>query len=267
MSLTGFVCFVLGLVIFSRLSSRRESKRIDEFGNSLPVNRIKTEIGSGLLKGRADTRAVDKLLCLVSKDLEGKYMPNMFGNTNKTTTFFRRVGREGSIINLVVDRFPPMEAEDRTDIRGNAIKGLQGNTIDCWVVGVVKDVGDILQTEKPGIRWATGTVHQSVAFILHILVTALKLVLMLLVSFTLPTADEEVANNLADTSTDLVGTKVTDKKVHSTTISNILHKSVSELLESLHPVDINHITGTTDKDLSHCFTATNCWSVGVYSIC
>jgi len=75
-----------------------------------------------------------------SEDLVSHGMPNIFSNSNHMTKSLTRFRGEVGIINLVVNLFPKMKAEEGTNVHSGAISMLEW---DSSTVGVVQEEADI----------------------------------------------------------------------------------------------------------------------------
>ena len=91
----------------------------------LPTEEIETPIGVG--RGRADIGAADDLQSVLGEDLVGHGMADVFSDANNVALEFGGGGGEIRIVQLVVNFFPEVEAEERTDVRCGTSEALHGD--------------------------------------------------------------------------------------------------------------------------------------------
>jgi hypothetical protein len=60
-------------------------------------------------------------------------MTNIMRDAHKVTTFFPRSGWKWCVINLKINRFPPIKTEKGADVLGGAFGALEWNTTKCPV--------------------------------------------------------------------------------------------------------------------------------------
>ena len=72
------------------------------------------------IHGRSKEGTAHDLLGLIIQDLVGHDVAHILSNPNKSASPLTGCGREGTLIHLVVDWFPPMEAEEGADVIGSA---------------------------------------------------------------------------------------------------------------------------------------------------
>jgi hypothetical protein len=113
----------------------------DGRAGSIVTKKIGTEITTRGVKSRANVGPSDYALRIIRQNLEGHGVPNVFSDTNPTSTFLLRVGWKVGIILAVVDWFIPSEIEERTDVWSRSGKRLKGR--DSFRAGV----SDVIQQE------------------------------------------------------------------------------------------------------------------------
>ena len=108
-------------------------------------------------------------------------MADMFSDANNVALEFGGGGGEIRIVQLVVNFFPEVEAEERTDIRGGTSEALHGDPIDGSAEGVVEEEAGIHKAEEPGVWWSTGPIKDDIGGGLDHLDAPFSRVLVLLV--------------------------------------------------------------------------------------
>ena len=139
------------------------------------------------IEGRADTRPIDDLSCVIRQCLPSHGMSNMLRNANPASGFLPRIRGKIRVIQLVVDRLPEAEAQQRACVSSRPSHLLDGDAASEVRHCVVQNEADVQQAEQPGVCRCTGTVRGGVGRGLDLLVAVLSWVLELLVGLTLPT--------------------------------------------------------------------------------
>ena len=101
------------------------------------------------------------------------------------------------------------------------------------------------------------TVHDSVGHALDVLVFAFSWVLVLLMGFTLPISDDQVAEDVLDATADLHLGTVTDKPRGCTTTTDDILEGVDKSFLGFQGVDITNSGCEADKELGNRYARVN----------
>ena len=94
----------------------------------------------------------------------------------------------------VVNRLVETIIRYHADVRDLAVDHTERClAIEGWGRESVENVGDILETEVPHVRWGIGGVHRAVDGTFDILPAAFSMILVLVMRLTLPIRDDEGA--------------------------------------------------------------------------
>ena len=106
-------------------------------------------------------------------------------------------------------------------------------------------------------------VHDGVGHALDVLVFAFSWVLVLLMGFTLPISDDQVAEDVLDVTADLhLGTVADKPRGYSTATDDIL-EGVDKSFLGFQGVDITNSGREADKELSNRYARVNCRGIRV----
>ncbi len=181
-------------------------------------------------------------------------MANVFGESSEVTkTFQRSVDRlslGGRVIVGVVNRLVETILRDHANVGDLTDEHPERSfAVEGWGREPVENVGDILETEVPHVRWGVGGVHRAVDGTFDILPATFGMVLVLVVGFTLPIGNDKGAQNIVSSFADLISTVVTGKFIHgTTTFTYDVFKGVDELLGTVHRKDVNNVCVAADED-------------------
>jgi hypothetical protein len=120
-------------------------------------------------------------------------MANIVRDAHEVSTFFTRSGWKRCIINLKINRFPPIKLEKGADALSGTFGALEPNTTECpSVVRQIKKNGNTHWAKQPSARRQTRTIQKCVRHCLQCLTRAFAGALMLLMWLALPLADMQL---------------------------------------------------------------------------
>ena len=114
----------------------------------------------------------------------------MFGNAYKVTEAFGRLGTERGVIGLKINRFKLEE----TGVRAYIAKCTGSNEDRLFVRqsrirNNIEESSNVCHAQQPEMRWCACTVHDAIDNMLKCLISPFKLILVLVIGFTLPESD------------------------------------------------------------------------------
>jgi hypothetical protein len=219
------------------------------------------------IKSSSNIGLVYNLLCIIGEDHVSHGMAHIISESNKTPTPFSRVRRKTSIIHLKVHRFPPSKAEKRADIRCGTSQYLHwcAPIEGCWG-SKVQDKAYIHQCKEPGLWGRSCGIHNSVRHPFDILVLAFSRILMLLMGFNLPIANDEGPEDILNSAADFDLGTVANKLGGSARTSNHILQGVDKCLFGFQGIYITDGEGETNKKLGNGHTRVNCRDIRVHNV-
>ena len=151
----------------------------------------------------------------MANNKKSESMADVFRETSKVSKAFRRSMNRlclcGRVIMGVVNWLVETVIRDHANVRDLAIDHAERClAIEGWGRESVEDVGDILKAEVPHVRRGIGSVHGAVDGAFDILPAAFSVILVLVMRLTLPIRDDEGAQDIVGSFTDLIRTTITD---------------------------------------------------------
>lgn len=208
----------------------------------LPFRRIHTFVVVSRVKGGANFRAMDDFMGVVGKYFVGHGVPNGVSKADKATSGFARGRRETWIMGSVVDRLVEVEAEDDTDVRGDAVKHFKrGAPVERGSGGVIENKSNVDKGKEPGMAGCTSAIDNSVSNAFDILVTTFSFVLMLMVGFRLPVFNDIGTEDFFDSCAGGKGGGVADQLDRSTSEPDVIFECLRELLGGVNAIDVDDI--------------------------
>ena len=215
----------------------------------LPADGLQSKVevisGDGANRG-----TMMNLVSMIVEDAIAKFMANMSGNTHPTATAFWRVTEFGVRL-PVVNSLVEVKSEEGTDVTPLTSGQGKGDTADTLRVHMIKEVTCVFQCKKPCLRRGAGAVHKDISPGLERVNTTFSRILVLLIGFTLPGADDKGTEEFLGLATSFHFGAISEEATHGSPFTNVVLEGTDKLLFGAHTVGISEEGGMASKDLGH----------------
>jgi NAD(P)-dependent dehydrogenase (short-subunit alcohol dehydrogenase family) len=146
------------------------------------------------------------------KDLVSEGVAGVFRDSNHVAVAFGGGGGEIGVVRAPVDAFVERKPKEDTDVGGVTKEEFEGCPIvEGWGGNAVADKTDVLKGKEPTFVGSTGAVEESVDVMFEGLVSTFGWILVLVVGFGLPCADEVSTENVLNGFAELDLCTVSDE--------------------------------------------------------
>ena len=168
----------------------RIGSRFDVLFNGLPIEDLEAEVGISRVEGGTDRGTFDDFASVACEDAIREGVAHVLSKADKVTVALARVAREIRVVDAVVDRLEPGEAEDDADVDGGAMEHLEGDAMfEGRSSEVVENKADVFKGKEPTIFGGSSAVQEGVDIAFDVLPAAFSGVLVLHVGLADPGAD------------------------------------------------------------------------------
>jgi hypothetical protein len=172
-------------------------------------------------------------------------------------------GGEVGVVRTPVDVFVERKPKEDTDVGGVAEEELEGCAIvEGWGGDAVADKTDILEGKEPTFVGSTGAVQEAVDVVFEGLVATFGRILVLVVWFGLPCADEVCTEDILDGFAELDLCTVSDEAEWGSTVTEDVEEFVFELFLGTHWEDVRDKGIGPDEELCHGASVVNGRCIG-----